>query len=126
MKKATSVGLKRAAKSRLIGAGLSVALMLMAGVATSSMAEERLDKDMGIIRACGSDVWRLCSDMLPDVGRIKACVQDKMGQLSKGCIDKLLEAMAGASFKVCKNQTYALCAAARCNVFDGVACCSAT
>jgi hypothetical protein len=31
--------------------------------------------------------------------------------------------MAGQSFKVCKNQTYALCAAARCNVFDGVAYC---
>ena len=46
-----------------------------------------------------------------------------MGQLSKGCLDKLLDAMAGASFKVCKDQTYALCAAARCNVFDGVAYC---
>ena len=62
-------------------------------------------------------------DVLPDVGRIKACVQDKMGQLSKGCLDTLLDAMAGSSFKVCKNQTYALCAAARCNVFDGVAYC---
>ena len=61
--------------------------------------------------------------MLPDVGRIKACVQDKMGQLSKGCLDTVLETMAGQSFKVCKNQTYALCAAARCNVFDGVAYC---
>ena len=119
MEKAMSDGLKRA----LIGAGLSVALMLMAGVAAPSMAEERLDKDFGIIRACASDVWRLCSDVLPDVGRIKACVQDKMGQLSKGCLDKLLDAMAGSSFKVCKNQTYALCAAARCNVFDGVAYC---
>jgi hypothetical protein len=26
---------------------------------------------------------------LPDVGRIKACVQNKMGQLSKGCLDTL-------------------------------------
>jgi hypothetical protein len=123
MKKTTSVGLKRAAKARLIGAGLSVALMLTAGVATPSMAEERWDKDLGIIRACGSDVWSLCSGVLPDVGRVKACVQDKMGQLSKGCIDTLLEAMAGTSFKICKNQTYALCAAARCNVYDGVAYC---
>ncbi len=61
--------------------------------------------------------------MLPDVGRIKSCVQNKMGQLSKGCLDKLLDATAGAQFKVCKDQTYALCAAARCNVFDGVAYC---
>lgn len=111
------------ARTRLTGAGLSVALMLIAGAAAPSMAEDRLDKDLGIIRACGADVWRLCSDELPDVDRVKACVQNKMGQLSKPCLDTLLEAMAGSTFKVCKNQTYALCAAARCNVFDGVAYC---
>ena len=65
----------------------------------------------------------LCSDVLPDVGRFKSCVQEKIGQLPKGCLDKLLDSMAGGSFKVCKNQTYALCAAARCNVYDGVAYC---
>jgi hypothetical protein len=95
----------------------------MAGVAAPSMGEERLDKDLGVIRACGSDIWRLCSHVLPDVGRMKACVQDKMSDLSKGCLDTLLDAMAGSTFKVCKNETYALCAAARCNVFDGVAYC---
>jgi hypothetical protein len=31
--------------------------------------------------------------------------------------------MAGSSFKVCNDQAYALCAAARCNVYDGVAYC---
>ena len=119
MKKAMSDGLKRA----LIGTGLSVALMLMAGVVAPSMAEDSLEQDFGIIRACGSDVWSLCSGVLPDVLRLKACIQDKMGQLSKGCIDKVLDKMAGQSFKVCKDQTYALCAAARCNVYDGVAYC---
>jgi hypothetical protein len=97
--------------------------MLMAGVAAPSMAQDRLDQDFGVIRACGSDVWHLCSDVLPDIGRMKACLQDKMGQLPKSCVDKLLDAMAGQPFKVCKNQTYALCAAARCNVYDGVAYC---
>ena len=96
---------------------------LLAGAAAPSMAQEGFSEDLGIIRACAGDVWRLCSDVLPDVLRIKSCVQDKMGQLSKGCLDKLLTAMAGSSFKVCKDQTYALCAAARCNVFDGVAYC---
>ena len=61
--------------------------------------------------------------MLPDVGRVKSCVQNKMGQLSHGCLDKLLDSMAGSTFKICRDQTYALCAAARCNVFDGVAYC---
>ena len=46
-----------------------------------------------------------------------------MGQLSAGCVDSLLDAMAGQPFKICKDQTYALCAAARCNVYDGVAYC---
>jgi hypothetical protein len=46
-----------------------------------------------------------------------------MGRLSKACLSSLLDVMAGASFKVCKDQTYALCAAAPCNVFDGVAYC---
>ncbi len=109
-------------KARII-VGLCVALALMASLAVPSIAQERLDKDLGIVRACGPDMWRLCSDVLPDVGRVKTCVQDKMGQLSKGCLDTLLDAMAGSSFKVCKNETYALCAAARCNVYDGVAYC---
>jgi hypothetical protein len=30
-------------------------------------------------------------------------MQDKMGQLPKSCLDKLLDAMAGSSFKVCKD-----------------------
>ena len=36
-----------------------------------------------------------------------------MGQLSKGCVDALVDAMADQSFTVRKNQLYALCAAAR-------------
>ena len=70
------------------------------GRGCASMAEDSLEQDLGIIRACGSDVWSLCSGVLPDVGRLKACIQDKMGQLSKSCIDKVLDKMAGQSFKV--------------------------
>ena len=110
------------AKARRIVAGVAFALVSMAGMATPSMADD-LTQDFGLIRACGGDVWSLCSDVLPDVGRVKSCVQNKMGQLSHGCLDKLLDSMAGSTFKICKDQTYALCAAARCNVFDGVAYC---
>ncbi len=114
---------KRAAKARLIGAGVAVSLMSLSGAATPALAQERLEQDFGIIKACAGDVWRLCSDVLPDIGRMKECMQNKMGQLPKTCLDKLLDAMAGSSFKICKDQTYALCAAARCNVYDGVAYC---
>jgi hypothetical protein len=75
MKKAMSDGLRRTAKAWLIGTGLSVALMLMAGVVAPSMAEDSLEQDLGIIRACGSEVWSLCSSVLPDVGRLKACTK---------------------------------------------------
>ncbi|MCI4679382.1 hypothetical protein K9U39_14720 [Rhodoblastus acidophilus] len=114
---------KWAAPARPIGAFLAVALLLIAGLAAPSKAQEGIEKDFGIFRACSGDVWKLCSDVLPDVGRLKSCVQNKMGQLSKTCLNSLLGAMAGSSFKICKNQTYALCAAARCNVYDGVAYC---
>ena len=95
----------------------------MAGAATPSMAQDAFSQDITTVKACASDIWRLCSDVMPDVDRVKSCVQSKMGQLSKGCLDDLLDKMAGSSFKICKNQTYALCAAARCNVYDGVAYC---
>ena len=72
-----------------------------------------MSKGIGIVRACADDVWRLCSDRLPGGGRIQDCIQDKMGQLSKGCVDALVDAMADQSFTVRKNQLYALCAAAR-------------
>ena len=72
---------KRAAKARLIGAGFAVSLMSMSGAAAPAMAQERLEQDFGIIKACAGDVWRLCSDVLPDIGRMKECMQNQMGQL---------------------------------------------
>ncbi len=89
-------GWKRAARAGLIGAGLATGFMSMAGAAAPAMAQERLDQDFGIIKACAGDVWRLCSDVLPDVGKMKSCMQDKMGQLPKACLDKLLDAMGGS------------------------------
>ena len=35
--------------------------------------------------ACTPDVWRLCSDQIPDVGRIVACLRQNTPQLSNGC-----------------------------------------
>ena len=51
-------GWKRAAKSRL-STGLAITVILTAGVAAPSMAQERLEQDFGVIRACAGDVWRL-------------------------------------------------------------------
>jgi hypothetical protein len=112
---------KRAPTTRLAGAGC--ALALIAGMAAAAVSQERLEQGSGIMKACAGDVGRLCPGTLPGGARIQDCIQSKMGQLSKPCLGALLDAMAGASFKVCKDQTYALCAAAKCNVFDGVAYC---
>jgi hypothetical protein len=112
---------KRAARTRLASTGFAV--VLIAGMATASVSQEQLEQGSGIMKACAGDVSRLCSGTISGGERIQDCIQSKMGQLSKPCLGALLDAMAGASFKVCKDQTYALCAAAKCNVFNGVAYC---
>ena len=35
--------------------------------------------------ACTPDVWRLCGDQIPDVGRIVSCLRQNTPQLSSGC-----------------------------------------
>ncbi len=35
--------------------------------------------------ACTPDVWRFCSDQVPDVNRIVACLRQNAPQLSDGC-----------------------------------------
>jgi hypothetical protein len=35
--------------------------------------------------ACTPDVWRLCSDQIPNVNRIVACLRQNTPQLSPGC-----------------------------------------
>jgi len=35
--------------------------------------------------ACTPDVWRLCSDQIPDVSRIVTCLRENTPQLSNNC-----------------------------------------
>jgi hypothetical protein len=35
--------------------------------------------------ACTPDVWRLCSDQIPDASRIVACLRQNTPQLSNNC-----------------------------------------
>ena len=63
---------------------LGVALAIGGIVAQSAAAEEyrgTLEQQM----ACTPDVWRLCSDQIPDVSRITACLRQNTPQLSTGC-----------------------------------------
>lgn len=63
--------------------GLAIAISGAAGSAPASSQESRgtLEQQM----ACTPDVWRLCSDQVPDVGRIVACLRQNTPQLSSSC-----------------------------------------
>jgi hypothetical protein len=51
------------------------------GAAWSQEYRGTLEQQM----ACTPDVWRLCSDQIPDVNRIVTCLRQNTPQLSNGC-----------------------------------------
>ena len=59
-----------------IGGAMSVAVP-----ASSQEYRGTMEQQM----ACTPDVWRLCSDQIPDVNRIVACLQQNTPQLSSAC-----------------------------------------
>jgi hypothetical protein len=61
---------------------LALALSIAAtGAASSQEYRGTWEQQM----ACTPDVWRLCSDQVPDVGRIVACLRQNTPQLSSNC-----------------------------------------
>jgi hypothetical protein len=58
-------------------------LLAMGGAQTALAAEYRGTMEQQM--ACTPDVWRLCSDQIPDVNRIVACLQRNTPNLSGGC-----------------------------------------
>ena len=59
------------------------ALLTVAGAQATFAEEYRGTWEQQM--ACTPDVWRLCSDQIPDVSRITACLQQNTPQLSSGC-----------------------------------------
>ncbi|WP_027534121.1 hypothetical protein [Bradyrhizobium sp. WSM3983] len=64
---------------------LGVALAIGGIVAQSAASAEEYRGTMEQQMACTPDVWRLCSDQIPDVSRITACLRQNTPQLSSGC-----------------------------------------
>ena len=64
---------------------LSVALSIGGMVAPSAASAEEYRGTWEQQQACTPDVWRLCSDQIPDVDRIVACLRQNTPQLSRGC-----------------------------------------
>lgn len=63
---------------------IALPLLLTLAAAQAARAEEyrgTFEQQM----ACTPDVWRLCSDQIPDVNRIVACLQRNTPNLSGGC-----------------------------------------
>jgi len=65
---------------------MRIVLTCVLSMATSSAAWSQeyrgtLEQQM----ACTPDVWRLCSDQVPDVNRIVTCLRQNTPQLSNGC-----------------------------------------
>ncbi|MGV7212416.1 hypothetical protein [Bradyrhizobium sp. UFLA05-112] len=64
---------------------LGVALAIGGTVAASAVSAQEYRGTMEQQMACTPDVWRLCSDQIPDVNRIVACLRHNTPQLSSGC-----------------------------------------
>jgi hypothetical protein len=61
---------------------LALALSIaVTGAATSQEYRGTWEQQM----ACTPDVWRLCSEHIPDSGRIVSCLRQNTPQLSNGC-----------------------------------------
>ena len=64
---------------------LSVALAVGGMVAQGAAFAQEYRGTMEQQMACTPDVWRLCSDQIPDVNRITACLQQNTPHLSTAC-----------------------------------------
>jgi len=67
---------------KLRGAAVLVAVLLL-GLSSAVAQEYRGTAEQQ--SACMSDVFRLCSSEIPDVGRIVACLKREKPRLSDGC-----------------------------------------
>ena len=70
-------------RTQRIVLGLAIAIGSVGINAPASSQEYRGSYEQQM--ACTPDVWRLCGDQIPDVGRIVACLRQNTPQLSNGC-----------------------------------------
>ncbi|ACB94253.1 hypothetical protein [Beijerinckia indica] len=60
----------------------SLTLMLGIGIGTAFAEEAYTDEEQ---EACQADAMRLCSDAVPDVDRVTACMKQHISSLSPPC-----------------------------------------
>lgn len=59
-------------------------------------APDRRAEELTVARACASDIERFCAGVPPRRGMIKACMKDHVSELSAGCFDAVMGAIAAA------------------------------
>ncbi len=59
-------------------------------------------------RPCAGDLKKLCADIKPGEGRLKACIKSHLTELSEACQDRVLT--VAVTGKVCKADVAKLCA----------------
>src|SRR3954453_8214436 len=64
-----------------VGGALAIGGIVARGAAAAEGDRGTMEQQM----ACTPDVWRLCSDQIPDGSRITACLRQNTPQLSNGC-----------------------------------------
>ncbi len=60
-------------------------LALLAGVLVCAPDNASAEVSNEAKQACAPDAMRLCSDFVPDVAKVTACMQAKASQLSPAC-----------------------------------------
>jgi hypothetical protein len=71
---------------RVHNVALSLAMSIAGGIAIQAPAfSEEYRGTFEQQMACTPDVWRLCSDQIPDINRITACLRQNTPQLSGAC-----------------------------------------
>jgi hypothetical protein len=64
---------------------LSLAISIGCGIAAGPAFSQEYRGTWEQQMACTPDVWRLCSDQIPDASRIVACLRQNTPQLSNNC-----------------------------------------
>ncbi len=65
-------------------------LLLLVSAAMPAFAQSQLDDELEALRTyCKADIERLCPNVEPGGGRIKACLMAQKEQMSVGCAQAL-------------------------------------
>jgi hypothetical protein len=81
--------------NRLMFSSALITLAAASAFSAWPAAAQSGSQSAGSVRAaCAADVRALCAGVLSGGGRIKACIKEKREQLSKGCKDALMDALA--------------------------------